>query len=167
MHLTTGHFRKGLVSLSVLVASVLGMGAFTAIQAVTASPAYAQCPIDPEVPCGGGGGSGGGGTPVTYRVVGQVTPISTSAGSVKFRGWSRFERNGIKIDASTLSVQCVAGTGQSDQDSENNAGFTDVEFWAGPLLYGGQIDVICYHQATYAGVVYTASSQVSALAPPA
>lgn len=123
---------------------------------------------DPGGDTGGGGGSTGGSAMTTqYRLVGQVYPIevvrgsATWGGSTKMRGWSRFEKlvgsSWEKVDASYLALQCFGG-GAYDSDSENNAGFTDVEFWIGPAPPGTTYLVQCNHQATHAGVSYTATS---------
>ena len=151
-----------LVALAALSAAACGDGGrqITALD----GPSY-NIPIDDGGGGGGGGGggeTGGGGTPSPqYRVYGEVYKIDGAPNYAKVRGWSRFEQlvNGswVKIDASTLAVSC-AGGGSSDSDSENNAGFTDVEFWIGPAPQYAAYTVTCYHTATYAGVTYTATS---------
>ena len=90
--------------------------------------------------------------------------MADSATAITIRAWSRFEQlvgsTWVKIDASTLSVSCT-GPGVSDSDSENNAGFTDVEFDAGPYNYGTHVTITCSHAATYGGVTYTATTSFS------
>ena len=117
---------------------------------------------------GGGGGEGGGGTGggtgPQYRLSADLGVEYVNDSKAHMRAWSRFEQlvgsTWVKIDASTLSVSCT-GPGVSDSDSENNAGFTDVEFDAGPYNYGAYVTISCSHSATYGGVTYTAATSYS------
>ena len=117
---------------------------------------------------GGGGGEGGGetggGTGPQYRLSADLGTEYVNNSRAHMRAWSRFEQlqgsTWVKIDASTLSVSCT-GPGVSDSDSENNAGFTDVEFDAGPYVNGAHITITCNHTATYGGVTYTATTSQS------
>ena len=134
-------------------------------------PAYLLPPIDEGGGdcCGGGGGETGGGTTTPppspqYRISADLYVDHVENSQAHMRAWSRFEQlvgtSWVKIDASSLSVSC-SGPGVSDSDSESNAGFIDVEFDAGPYVNGAFITISCYHQATYGGVTYTATTSES------
>ncbi len=122
---------------------------------------------------GSGGGTGGGGTTPTvlYRLTVDLYVIerklvTNTLRDVRVKGTSRFERligsQWVKVDASFLGLACASTTGATDQDYENNAGFTDVKFWLGQGLAGTSQFVQCAHEARFGGVTYTGDTFLEA-----